>query len=192
MARYGLLIDVAKCNGCYNCFLACKDEHCGNDHRPIAAAQPELGQYWMNVVEKERGSYPKVKVASIPMTCAQCDDPAPCMAAAEAAGVSAGHLSPQRWRDHHRPGEGSRPRRSWSSPARTVPSSGTKRVSCRRSARCAPISSTRAGRSLVASRPARRGRLRSAIGMIESVSWRASRRPEDSRICDRRSRLVVR
>ena len=25
------LIDVARCTGCYNCQLACKDEHCEND-----------------------------------------------------------------------------------------------------------------------------------------------------------------
>ncbi len=87
MARYGLIIDVEKCNGCYNCFLACKDEHCGIDHMPLAAGQPELGQYWIDVDERERGSYPKVKVASIPITCMQCDDP-PCMKAAEDASAA--------------------------------------------------------------------------------------------------------
>ncbi len=25
------VIDVARCNGCYNCQIACKDEHVGND-----------------------------------------------------------------------------------------------------------------------------------------------------------------
>lgn len=30
------VIDVAKCSGCYNCQLACKDEHCENDWRPYA------------------------------------------------------------------------------------------------------------------------------------------------------------
>ncbi len=87
MARYGLIIDVEKCNGCYNCFLACKDEHCGIDHLPIAAGQPELGQYWMDVDERERGSYPKVKVASVPITCMQCDD-APCVKAAADASAA--------------------------------------------------------------------------------------------------------
>ncbi len=86
MARYGLIIDVDKCSGCYNCFVACKDEHCGNDHLPVAASQPEMGHYWMNIVEKERGQYPKVKVASIPVTCMQCAE-APCLAAAAAAGA---------------------------------------------------------------------------------------------------------
>jgi Fe-S-cluster-containing dehydrogenase component len=86
MARYGLIIDVDRCSGCYNCFVACKDEHCGNDHLPVAASQPEMGHYWMNIVEKERGQYPKVKVASIPVTCMQCAE-APCLAAAAAAGA---------------------------------------------------------------------------------------------------------
>ena len=35
VTRYGMVIDVTKCNGCYNCFLACKDEYCGNDHKPL-------------------------------------------------------------------------------------------------------------------------------------------------------------
>lgn len=78
MPRIAMLFDLAKCNGCYNCFMACKDEHCGNQHLPIAASQPENGQFWLNIVEKERGQYPRVKVASVPVTCMQCED-APCM-----------------------------------------------------------------------------------------------------------------
>ena len=34
------VIDVARCSGCHNCQLACKDEHCENDWRPYAAPQP--------------------------------------------------------------------------------------------------------------------------------------------------------
>ena len=30
MKRWSLVIDVEKCEGCHNCFLACKDEHVGN------------------------------------------------------------------------------------------------------------------------------------------------------------------
>ena len=40
MARYGMLINIDKCNGCYNCFLACRDEFEGNDYPPYSAAQP--------------------------------------------------------------------------------------------------------------------------------------------------------
>jgi Fe-S-cluster-containing dehydrogenase component len=85
-----MLFDLNKCSGCYNCFMACKDEHCGHDHLPIAAAQPEMGHYWMNLVERERGQYPHVKVASIPLTCLHCGagkEEAPCIAAARDGAV---------------------------------------------------------------------------------------------------------
>jgi Fe-S-cluster-containing dehydrogenase component len=78
MARPGLLIDMKKCNGCYGCFMACRDEHCGNDHLPYAAAQPYAGHFWMRIVERERGTYPKVKMAYLKIPCMHCDD-APCM-----------------------------------------------------------------------------------------------------------------
>ena len=78
MARYGMLINIDKCNGCYNCFLACKDEFAGNDYLPISAAQPAEGKSWMRVTEKERGSVPKVKVDYIPLPCLHCAD-APCV-----------------------------------------------------------------------------------------------------------------
>lgn len=82
MKEYGILIDVAKCNGCYSCFLACKDEHCGEDFSQYAEAQPMTGQFWMNLIEKERGTYPKVKLSYIPVTCMHCRN-APCIKAAQ-------------------------------------------------------------------------------------------------------------
>ena len=78
MARYGMVIDIDKCNGCYNCFLACKDEFVGNDYPPFSAAQPNDGKPWMGITEKERGICPKIKVDYIPMPCLQCSD-APCV-----------------------------------------------------------------------------------------------------------------
>jgi Fe-S-cluster-containing dehydrogenase component len=75
MARYGMVMDVTKCNGCYNCFLACRDEYCGNDFPPYSLSQPMTGQFWMRVVEKERGKYPKVKVAYTAVPCMHCDNP---------------------------------------------------------------------------------------------------------------------
>ena len=74
MARYGMIIDITKCTGCYNCFLACRDEFAGNDYPPYAAAQPMSGQNWMRVIERERGQYPKVKVAYTPVTCMHCEN----------------------------------------------------------------------------------------------------------------------
>jgi Fe-S-cluster-containing dehydrogenase component len=77
MARYGLIIDLSKCSGCYNCFLACRDEHYGNDYPPISLAQPFNGHFWMRIIERERGTHPWVKVSFIPKPCMHCDDP-PC------------------------------------------------------------------------------------------------------------------
>ena len=81
MARYAMVIDISKCNGCYNCFLACRDEYCENDYPPYSAAQPFTGHFWMRIIEKERGKYPKVKVAYTALPCMQCEN-APCVEAA--------------------------------------------------------------------------------------------------------------
>ena len=80
------VIDIARCSGCYNCQLACKDGHCGNDWRPYAAPQPLTGQFWMKVHDHVRGTIPKVKVHYIPQLCNHCAD-APCMAAARDGAV---------------------------------------------------------------------------------------------------------
>ena len=37
MKRWYMVIDVERCENCNNCFLACKDEHCGNDWPGYAA-----------------------------------------------------------------------------------------------------------------------------------------------------------
>jgi Fe-S-cluster-containing dehydrogenase component len=79
MARLGLLVDVTKCSGCHNCFLACRDEYYANDYSPYSAPQPLEGQFWMQVKEVERGSYPKPKLDYIPLMCVQCEE-APCIA----------------------------------------------------------------------------------------------------------------
>mgnify|MGYP002153770358 CR=1 FL=1 len=68
-----LIVDITKCIGCYNCQLACKDEHVGNDWTPYARPQPE-GHFWMKVAEIERGTVPKVKVDWIPKMCMHCED----------------------------------------------------------------------------------------------------------------------
>lgn len=81
MARKGILIDVNRCTGCYNCFLACRDEHFGNDYLPLSAAQPLNGQFWMQIKEIERGQFPRPKLSYIPIPCMQCKD-APCINAA--------------------------------------------------------------------------------------------------------------
>ena len=69
MTTYGMIIDVNRCTGCYNCFLACRDEHVGNDHGPIASSQPESGHRWIDVLEHERGKIPRVRLDHVPLPC---------------------------------------------------------------------------------------------------------------------------
>ena len=78
------VIDVARCSGCHNCQLSCKDEHCENDWRPYAAPQPATGQFWCRVQDHPRGTIPKVKVHYLPHLCNHCAD-APCIPAGEGA-----------------------------------------------------------------------------------------------------------
>lgn len=78
MPRYGMLINIDKCNGCYSCYLACRDEFASNNHPPYSAAQPAEGRSWMRVTEKERGSTPKVRVDYVATPCLHCSN-APCV-----------------------------------------------------------------------------------------------------------------
>jgi Fe-S-cluster-containing dehydrogenase component len=80
------IIDLAICNGCYNCQIACKDEHIGNDWSPYARPQPLTGHFWLKMIEKERGSFPKVKVSYMPTLCNHCDD-APCIAVCKSKAI---------------------------------------------------------------------------------------------------------
>lgn len=81
------VIDVALCSGCYSCQVACKDEHCGNDWTPYAKPQPDTGQFWMNVKEKQMGTTPKVRVAYTPSMCNHCERPG-CMSACDKGAIS--------------------------------------------------------------------------------------------------------
>jgi len=78
MARYAFVYNVERCNGCFSCFLACKDEFTGNCHRPTGAATAE-GINLLKVNEVEYGTGSKVKVDYVHSICQQCANPA-CMA----------------------------------------------------------------------------------------------------------------
>jgi tetrathionate reductase subunit B len=80
MTQYGMVIDLTKCQGCFNCATACKDEFVENDWSPYSAPQPDMGQFWMHIQERERGTAPWVKIAHIPTPCMQCSNP-PCVGA---------------------------------------------------------------------------------------------------------------
>jgi len=84
MKEWYFIIDVAKCWDCNNCFIACKDEHEGNDWPGYTMAQPRHDQRWINVHRRERGQYPLIDVAYRPTPCMHCKD-APCVAASNGA-----------------------------------------------------------------------------------------------------------
>jgi Fe-S-cluster-containing dehydrogenase component len=81
-----MTIDLNFCIGCYNCQIACKDEHVGNDFPPIAVSQPTFGHFWMSIEEKERKLSPShFKVVYIPRLCQHCGDAACIKAARDGA-----------------------------------------------------------------------------------------------------------
>ena len=79
MSKWAMIIDVAKCHNCRNCFITCKDEHTGNDFPGYAAPQPLHGHEWISIATKERGEAPMLDVVHLPTLCNQCDA-APCVA----------------------------------------------------------------------------------------------------------------
>ncbi len=78
--QWYMVIDVAKCHDCNNCFMACKDEHVGNEWPGYTAAQPRHGHRWLNILRRERGQYSRNDVAYLPMPCQHCEN-APCIKA---------------------------------------------------------------------------------------------------------------
>jgi Fe-S-cluster-containing dehydrogenase component len=69
MARYGMVIDLSRCNGCAACAMACKAEN-----------GTPAGMWWSKVLTKETGKYPSVKIFNIPILCMHCQN-APCVEA---------------------------------------------------------------------------------------------------------------
>lgn len=66
MARYGMLIDLRRCVGCFACVMACKSEH----------STPK-GVTWNHVIVEEKGEYPQARMTFIPTLCNHCTNP-PC------------------------------------------------------------------------------------------------------------------
>jgi len=75
MKKWNLVIDVALCENCNCCLLACKDEFVGNNYEGYSNEQPLHGQRWINIMTKERGHGSLVDVAYLPIPCMHCDDP---------------------------------------------------------------------------------------------------------------------
>jgi len=81
MKKWNLVIDVAQCFSCNACSMACHDEYHGNEFPGVAAEMPRLGHRWIEIRQRESGTFPVVEVSYLPVTCNHCDNP-PCMKAA--------------------------------------------------------------------------------------------------------------
>jgi Fe-S-cluster-containing dehydrogenase component len=86
MKKWNLIVDVQKCFNCNNCALAVHDEYHGNEFPGYAAEMPRQGHRWIDVIQRERGQFPMVDIASMPVMCNHCDD-APCLKAARNGAV---------------------------------------------------------------------------------------------------------
>jgi len=80
--RYGVVIDLKRCIGCYACQMACKAEN-----------NTALGVDYTKVIEIEEGEFrdakqtPDVGVTFVPMPCMHCGRPA-CMAACPVGAIT--------------------------------------------------------------------------------------------------------
>jgi Fe-S-cluster-containing dehydrogenase component len=72
-----MIVDLAKCVGCFNCLMACKDEHVGNAWLPYTDSQQRHAQKWIDTVRHERGRAPRTDLCYVTKLCRHCDD-APC------------------------------------------------------------------------------------------------------------------
>lgn len=77
MAKWHMVVDLAKCVGCYNCMIACKDEHVGNKWLPYTEEQQKHDQKWITPQKVERGEAPFTEVCYVTRMCQHCDN-APC------------------------------------------------------------------------------------------------------------------
>jgi Fe-S-cluster-containing dehydrogenase component len=64
MARYGMVIDLKRCFGCYACMVACKVAN----HLP-----PNV--FWSRILKSESGTYPNAVRQALPVLCFHCEDP---------------------------------------------------------------------------------------------------------------------
>ena len=81
MSKWNLIINVSRCENCYNCVIAERDEHVGNDFPGYAAPAPAVGDSTIRILRRVQGSPPMVETTYLPVMCNHCDD-APCIRSA--------------------------------------------------------------------------------------------------------------
>jgi Fe-S-cluster-containing dehydrogenase component len=81
MSKWNLIINVGRCENCYNCVIAERDEHVGNDFPGYAAPAPAVGDSTIRILRRVQGSAPMVETTYLPVMCNHCDD-APCIRSA--------------------------------------------------------------------------------------------------------------
>ncbi len=64
MARYGMVIDLKRCYGCYSCVMACKQANC-----------TPPGVFWSRILRGEMGEFPNSVRQALPVLCMQCEEP---------------------------------------------------------------------------------------------------------------------
>ena len=74
MEKKRLIIDLARCVGCFNCLAACKDEFAGNSWLPYTDSQMKHDQKWIDVHRHERGAAPYTDVCYVPKLCNHCEN----------------------------------------------------------------------------------------------------------------------
>ena len=78
MSKWNLIINVGRCENCYNCVIAERDEHAGNDFPGYAAPAAAVGESPIRILRRVQGSAPMVETTYLPVMCNHCDN-APCM-----------------------------------------------------------------------------------------------------------------
>ncbi|MCF8211139.1 MAG: 4Fe-4S dicluster domain-containing protein [Rhodoferax sp.] len=87
MTRLGMVIDLAKCNGCGACAFACKAE---NNTRDRAGGQ---SYNWADFLMHTEGTFPNTRHSVIPVLCNHCSE-APCITSCPGNPKKAGEGNP--------------------------------------------------------------------------------------------------
>jgi Fe-S-cluster-containing dehydrogenase component len=78
MSKWNLIINVGRCENCYNCVIAERDEHVGNEFPGYAAPASASGGSAIRILRRVKGQAPMVETTYLPVMCNHCDN-APCM-----------------------------------------------------------------------------------------------------------------